>query len=547
MRVMEQVRKWLENAKSSGSGMSISLFDNKWKALKNGLVEIPEEQRETIALYENGDIFFATGKLYTPFVQEARKYVINVLKKEATLREVPLEKVISHYDGVMNFNTEMHSEEYRRLAERIIRDAANSRAADIKIIRTPEKTVVRFIIAGQEITYGVEISSGDGNSVISCIFDALDPGAGHSAKTQNEFQGFSVSRKSDLTFPENILKLRCQKGFHETSHGIMDHLAIRIFYRGNDEVASLEDLGLDPLALAALQRARDSMKGATIIGGETGDGKSTTLISTIKRQYAENEGQISVVTVEDPVEYKLDEPGIVQIPIQSAGDAEKRSANYRAALMHFVRINPHVGMISEMRDAEAARQVLQFIETGHQVWTTIHINSVNSIPFRLIDMGIEPTEISKPDSLKLLVKQTLVPLLCRCSITGEDGYMYRNPAGCTVCKSAVKGAEAEKAWAGFQRMVAVAEFIEPDDNYLEKIRANDTIGARNHWLNHADKDGMGGIPLKEKLYYMVHFGAIDPNSAIKKGAQIPQARKNDIKIEPVYINWIENLMNKRKS
>ena len=105
------------------------------------------------------------------------------------------------------------SEGYLRLADRILKDAANSKAADIKIIRTPEKTAVRFIIAGQEIDYGVSITSMEGNAVISCIFDARDDGAGHSSKPQGVFQGFSLSNARNRmghgpTMPPNVLKLR---------------------------------------------------------------------------------------------------------------------------------------------------------------------------------------------------------------------------------------------------------------------------------------------------------------------------------------------------
>jgi general secretion pathway protein E len=529
-----------------------SMFSSSRKVLKNGLIDAPEDQREIVAIYENGDIFFASGKKFHAFVREAQTYVSKHLGKTATMEEVSGSDVLAHYQAVDSEGASDKSESHERIADRILRDAANSKAADIKIIRTPERTVVRFIIAGQEVDYGVSITSMEGNALISYIFDARDEGAGHSTKVQGEFQGFSVSNakgrlSGKLTLPPNVLKLRCQKGFHETSSEIMDHLALRLFYRESEDMASLEALGLDPVSLEALQRARDGMKGAVMIGGETGDGKSTTIISAIRRQYAEHEGNISIVTVEDPVEYKLDEPGIIQIPIQSAGDADARTQNYRSALMHFVRINPHVGVVSEVRDAEAARQVLQFIETGHQVWTTIHINSVNSIPFRLIDMGIEPTELSKPDSLKLLMKQTLVPLLCHCATKGNDGHMHRNTDGCDVCKSKVKGAEAEKAWAGFQRLVAIAEFIEPDDTYLEYIRANDAIGAKNYWEKPINMKGMGGINLKQKLHYLVHMGAIDPKNAIKKGAPIPKNKVTDLVIDAVYSDWINDLLDKRKT
>ena len=530
----------------------MALFESRRKVFRNGLIDAPEERREVVAAYENGDIFFAKGKKFHSHVREARNYIRKTLGGNAALKEVSAREVMAHYEAALEARTGDRSEGYERLADRILRDAANAKAADIKIIRTPERTVVRFIIAGQEIDYGVSVTSLEGNALISYIFDNRDEGAGHPTKMRGEFQGFSVSNAGNKTgggplLPPNVLKLRCQKGFHETSKDIMDHVAIRVFYRESDEMASLEDLGLDPTVLAALRRARDGMKGATIIGGETGGGKSTTLISTLKRQYNENGGRISIVTVEDPVEYKLDEPGIIQIPLQSAGDAEQRHANYRAALMHFVRINPHVGMISEMRDAEAARQVLQFIETGHQVWTTIHINSANSIPFRLIDMGIEPTELSKPDSLKLMMKQTLAPLLCRCAVAGDDGRMRRNREGCPICRPGAGGSEAGKAWSGFARLVALAEFIEPDDTYLANIRANDAIGARNYWMRPKEDGGMGGVALGRKLQYMVRLGAVDPGTAVRKGMSVSGVPAGDAGIDRVYADWIQGLLDGRRS
>lgn len=524
----------------------MSLLSKKPAILKNGLIELPFEQREFVAVYETGVIYFATGKQFHKFVQEAQKLVRHEFKKTPKLHEIDSVDVLSHYEAAIDIEGSK-TESHARTADRILKDAANAKTSDIKIIRTPEKTIVRFMIAGQEIDYGMSITSAEGNALISYIFDARDEGAGHSTKTQGEFQGFSVSSSKSadsLTLPANVLKLRCQKGFHETSQDIMDHLVIRVFYRETDEMASLESLGLDPDVLGGLQRARDSMKGAIMIGGETGDGKSTTIISAVKRQYEEQDGKISIVTVEDPVEYKLDEPGIVQIPIQSSGDATKRTENYRAALMHFVRINPHVGVVSEVRDAEAARQVLQFIETGHQVWTTIHINNVNSIPFRLIDMGIEPTELSKPDSLRLMLKQTLVPLLCTCSIKGEDGFHHRNHDGCPVCKSSSKGPEAQKAWAGFQRLVAIAEMIEPDDEYLKLIRANDAIGAKAHWIKSKENGGMGGITLAEKLNMLVKMGAVDPKNIIKKGAEIQDPGE---KMSDLFKDWIQGLLDQRKT
>ena len=85
--------------------------------------------------------------------------------------------------------------------------------------------------------------------------------------------------------------------------------------------------------------------------------------------------------------------GAIQIAVPTTGVGEDRAKHFARALMHFVRIHPAVGMVSEVRDAEAAREVLQFIATGHQVWTTIHVADANGILFRMLDMGVEAAEV----------------------------------------------------------------------------------------------------------------------------------------------------------
>ena len=92
-------------------------------------------------------------------------------------------------------------------------------------------------------------------------------------------------------------------------------------------------------------------------------------IRSVQRLIEEKQGRTSVVTIEDPVEMRLDDPAIMQIPVSSAGDGENREEVYRRALMHFSRVNPDVGIISEMRDGYGARQVLQFVSSGHTCYT----------------------------------------------------------------------------------------------------------------------------------------------------------------------------------
>ena len=284
---------------------------------------------------------------------------------------------------------------------------------------------------------------------------------------------------------------------------------------------------------------RRAMRGAVIIGGSTGDGKSTTLIRCMEQQYLESNGQISIVTVEDPVEYTLELEGVLQIPVISAGTGAERAAAYRKTLMHFVRINPDVGCISEIRDHDAAREVIQFVDTGHQVWTTLHVNSANGILFRLIDMGVEPGEVTKPGSISLLMKQTLVPLLCSCSrpfdawvaenahlgfLSEMAGLRVRNHEGCPKCVGETLGLTGTRAKSGYRRQIAVAECIAPDEEYLQLVRGRDAVGAMQHWLKPRSEGGLGGRTLSQKLWDLVLAGVLDPADAIRKGCDIEEVQ-----------------------
>ena len=178
-----------------------------------------------------------------------------------------------------------------------------------------------------------------------------------------------------------------------------------------------------------------------------------------------------MVTVEDPVEYDI--RGAIQIAVPTTGVGEDRGEHFKSALMHFVRIHPAVGMVSEIRDADAAREVLQFIATGHQVWTTIHVADANGILFRILDMGVEAAEVCRPDLIKLLMKQTLLSVLCPdCCLEapreplpgwfaerlgGMPMLRFRNPEGCDSCRR--EGEIAAHAWNGYRGQTAVCDNV----------------------------------------------------------------------------------------
>ena len=91
---------------------------------------------------------------------------------------------------------------------------------------------------------------------------------------------------------------------------------------------------------------------------------------------------------------------------------EERSANYSRALMVFVRINPDVGMVSEIRTANDVNEVLHFVTSGHKVYTTVHANSAGGVLPRMIAFGVRPEELAGPDVVNSVLRQKLVPQLC---------------------------------------------------------------------------------------------------------------------------------------
>ena len=144
--------------------------------------------------------------------------------------------------------------------------------------------------------------------------------------------------------------------------------------------------------------------GMILVTGPTGSGKSTTLYATLNTI---KNPTLNVVTVEDPVEYRMN--GIAQIQINN-----KAGLTFAAALRSILRADPDVILVGEIRDAETAQIAVEASLTGHLVLTTLHTNDASSAVTRLIEMGIEPFLVGS--ALSLVVAQRLLRRICpRCS------------------------------------------------------------------------------------------------------------------------------------
>ncbi len=418
----------------------------------------------------------------------------------------------------------------------LLEEAAAARASDVVFENDGGLCRVHGIVNDRKLQLAAPMPADDGREVMGFIFHCKDEGSAQTSYQRSAFQGFSVRAGGQVPLPATVSALRCQRGPHEPDG---DHLFARLFYRDRIEKGTtLESLGFSAEEAAVFSEIRMSLRGGIFLGGTAGDGKSTTLATNLALQMEEAQGQLNVVTIEDPVEYPI--PGAVQIAVPTTGSGEERGKHFRDALMHFCRVHPASGMVSEIRDADAARQVLQFIDTGHQVWTTIHVHSANAILFRLLDMGVGTAEVCKPGNIELLMKQTLLPRLCdACALEEPAGgkavpdwlgrhlrnwprVRFRNPQGCETCNRENRSAVAGKAWNGYARQTAIAETIRPDAAYLAFVRQRDPAGAWEHWVTH-----MGGKPMGERIWALVAAGKADPFDALRKGARVNQAEAVD--------------------
>ena len=484
--------------------------------------------RRVCAVFSDGRCVIAKGYAFDAQLRTALKRLQRERAIPGELKEEKgsLETVADLWNDATVGEQEVNQSLMPRRVRALIEAAADVRASDIVFEMGGGVCNVSVIVNDRRCPLGDRMTEQEGEQITGYLFHSKDEGTGQTSYQRHSFQGFAVRAGGRVPLPGKVSGLRCQRGPHEPAG---DHLVARIFYRDQLQPGTtIQSLGLSEADAEMFAELRSSLSGGVILGGSTGDGKSTTLAVNLSLQQAEHGGELNMVTVEDPVEYEIHGAIQIAVPTTGMGEAE-RGKHFAQALAHFVRIHPAVGMVAEIRDADAAREVLQFIATGHQVWTTIHVADANGILFRILDMGVEAGEICRPDLIKLLMKQTLLSVLCSgCSLSEPEealpgwfagrlgrigGPRFRNTKGCEKCQK--EGPIAAAAWNGYERQTAVSETILPDAGYLAHVRERDAAAARRHWV-----EDMGGVPLGWRMWGEVAEGRCDPWDAIAKGARI---------------------------
>jgi MSHA biogenesis protein MshE len=162
----------------------------------------------------------------------------------------------------------------------------------------------------------------------------------------------------------------------------------------------LDSIGMPTDMLARFREILGRSAGMVLVTGPTGSGKTTTLYAALAEI---NATELKVITVEDPIEYRL--PGLTQVQVN-----DKIDLTFARVLRSVLRQDPDVVLIGEMRDAETAEIGMRAAITGHLVLSTLHTRDAMSTPFRLLDMGVPPFMVST--SLQAVIAQRLVRLNC---------------------------------------------------------------------------------------------------------------------------------------
>ncbi len=178
-----------------------------------------------------------------------------------------------------------------------------------------------------------------------------------------------------------------------------EKIVLRILDKGNLTL-DLTKFGFEPKAEHDLMRAILNPYGMVLVTGPTGSGKTTTLYSALQRI---NTIEVNIMTAEDPVEYNLH--GINQVLVRT-----EIGMTFAAALRAFLRQDPNIVMVGEIRDIETGSIAIKAALTGHLVLSTLHTNDAPSTVTRMIDMGIEPFNVAS--AVNLIVAQRLVRRIC---------------------------------------------------------------------------------------------------------------------------------------
>jgi len=360
----------------------------------------------------------------------------------------------------------------------ILQIASKARATDIHLEPKGDVANIRMRVDGQMVSL-VEVPRRV-NDLMNGMIKAV-------CQMQQAARDAIQEGHFSAKFPDR--RIECRVSFTPSVHG--QKLVVRLL-DPKSVPKSLDELGFTGYMYDRLKRTCEQDHGLFMVCGPTGSGKTTTLYNALRQidRYSRN-----VVTIEDPVEYQLD--NVTQIPVDSG-----KENTFGSLLRSVLRQDPDVILVGEIRDEETARTAMQAAMTGHLVFSTVHAKDTIAAVFRLLDLKVEPYLVA--NSLDLVLAQRLVRVLCEsCKrpipvppgvstrlgkhLSGKTQMMAAT--GCGRClRTGFRGRRAIFEWLDFTDELRDVVLKEPTIQSMKKVieQGHFTTLAQSGWRLVAD-------------------------------------------------------------
>ena len=382
-----------------------------------------------------------------------------------------------------------------KLLNTVFEEALKMRASDIHIEPQEKSLVIRFRIDG---ILHLQNESDSRTATALVLRLKLISGLDISEKRLPQDGRFNIKLKTYVV-DVRISTMPTQYG---------ESVVMRLLNQGTG-ILGLDRMLMPQRALERLRHAIHRPSGMVLVTGPTGSGKTTTLYAALAEL---NTLEKKIITVEDPVEYRL--PGINQVQVH-----DKIDLTFDRVLRSALRQDPDIILVGEMRDQMTAEIGMRAAMTGHMVLSTLHTNDALTTPVRLLDMGVPPYMVAL--SLQLVMAQRLVRVICEnCSeeypippqehewlrheLHGEvDAHTYKKGRGCSHCNQ-----------TGYVGRQGVYEFLEMNNILVEAANHGDP----SEFMSIA-REQMAGNTLRRDAVRLVLDGRTSVDEAMRISSQ----------------------------
>ena len=442
----------------------LSAFDELSRVLKREI---------DLAVVTESQLLSAIDRVYS------RAAEISGLARELT---ADMGDISTDFGNILGLTAGSEDAPVVKLLNTVFEEALKMRASDIHIEPQEKSLLIRFRIDG---VLRIQTEADSKISTALVLRLKLMSGLDISEKRLPQDGRFNIKLRN------TAIDIRISS--MPTQHG--ESVVMRLLAQ-NTGLLQLDKLHMPPQILERFRNAISRPSGIVLVTGPTGSGKTTTLYAALNEL---NTPEKKIITVEDPVEYRL--PHINQVQVH-----EKIELTFDRVLRSALRQDPDVILVGEMRDNVTAEIGMRAAMTGHMVLSTLHTNDTISTPIRLLDMGVPRYMVAL--SLQLVIAQRLVRVICEnCSrpytpepnehawlVTelGEQAHahQYAHGAGCSICNG-----------TGYQGRTGVYEALEMNNAVVDAVNQPDVAA-----FVHVAREQMGGNTLRRDVVRLVVEG-----------------------------------------